>query len=76
MNLVDENPRIALLIKQVNSLPVDDEYKSLLLDAIKNYREQILERPEIPIDGGWNDLEALQQVTLGDRLEHCINLIP
>ncbi|NOS75514.1 MAG: hypothetical protein HOP36_13495 [Methyloglobulus sp.] len=76
MNLVDENPRIALLIKQVNSLPVDDEYKSLLLDAIKNYREQILERPEIPIDGGWNDLEALQQVTLGDMLERSINLIP
>jgi len=76
MNLVDENPRIALLIKQVNSLPVNDEYKSLLLDAIKNYREQILERPEIPIDGGWNDLEALQQVTLGDMLERSINLIP
>jgi len=75
MNLVDENPRIALLIKQVNSLPVDDEYKSLLLDAIKNYREQILERPENPIDG-WNDLEALQQLTLSDMLERSINLIP
>lgn len=34
---LDDHPRIALLIKQVNSLPVNDEYKSQLLDAIKNY---------------------------------------
>lgn len=76
MNRSDDHPRIVLLKKQVNALPVDELYKNQLLCSIEIYRCQILERPEKPINDGWNDLEALQQVTLGDVLERSLTLIP
>lgn len=73
---LDDHPRILRLRDQVNTLPIDDAYKNQLLSAIVTYRDQILERPKLPIDGGWDDLEALQKVTLGDAKGHCLNLIP
>jgi hypothetical protein len=66
---LDDHPHIVLLGSQVRSLPVPEGYKNHLLSSIDIYRDQLLERPEIPIDGGWDDFEALQQVTLGDMLE-------
>jgi tripartite-type tricarboxylate transporter receptor subunit TctC len=39
------------------------------LASIDTYRDQILARPHYAPDEGWDDLEALQQVTLGDRME-------
>ncbi|MEI6180756.1 MAG: hypothetical protein WCP31_08375 [Chloroflexales bacterium] len=60
-----EHPRLALLRSQVLCLPVDEQYRAALLASI----DQILARPHYAPDEGWDDLEALQQVTLGDRME-------
>ena len=67
--LPKEHPRIALLRWQVLDLPVDEDYRALLLKSIDTWREQILERPLYARDEGWDDLEALQQVTLGEMME-------
>lgn len=70
-----EHPRIALLRQQVLGLPVDEQYRAALLESIETYREQILARPHYAPDEGWDDLEALQQVTLGDRMEAALQEI-
>ena len=75
-----EHPRIAILRTVVHTLPVDedyraqllqslDTYRAQLLQSLDTYRAQILERPAYQPDQGWDDLEALQQVTLGDMME-------
>lgn len=66
---LDDHPRIVLLQTEVKGLPVDEEYKNELLRSIGLYRYQILERPENSANEGWDDLEALQQATLGDMNE-------
>ena len=48
---------------------MDEDYRALLLQSIDTLREQILERPLYARDEGWDDLEALQQVTLGEMME-------
>ena len=59
--------RLDRLRQQVIALPVPDDYRQALLHAIDRYANQILSRP---LDGeGWDELEALQQVTLGDIME-------
>lgn len=63
--LVD-HPRIVLLRNDVLSLPVNEEYKNLLLQSIELYRDHIIDRPVYAHDEGWDDLEAIQQVTLAD----------
>lgn len=47
---------------------VDEEYKKELLHSIELYRDQIFDRPEYAAGEGWDDLEALQQVTIEDSL--------
>ena len=69
---MQEHPRLALLRDQVLSLPVDAQYRSALLESIDTYRDQILARPFYVSCGEWNDLEALQQVTLGDAIERSL----
>lgn len=64
-----DHPRIVLLRNDVLSLPVDEGYKKLLLQSIVKYREHIINRPVYAPDEGWDDLEAIQQVTLGDMGE-------
>ncbi len=66
--LVD-HPRIVLLRNDVLSLPVNEEYKNLLLQSIELYRDHITNRPEYTHDVGWDDLEAIQQATLSDMGE-------
>ena len=70
------HPRIERLQQQVASLPVSAEYRHALYMSIERYADQIIER-QIPNDG-WDDLEALQQVTLGDmmeqQLQQCVPL--
>jgi hypothetical protein len=66
---LDDHPRIVLLRSEVHDLPVDEKYKKELLHSIELYRDQILGFPENTFDGGWDDLESLQQITLGDTLE-------
>lgn len=69
---LDDHPRIVLLRNDVLSLPVNEEYKKLLLQSIDLYRDHIIDRPEYAPDEGWDDLEAIQQVTLSDMGERCL----
>jgi hypothetical protein len=67
------HPRIAMLRLYVAGLPVDDDYRRWLYRSINLYADQIVERPEYAPEEGWDDLEALQQVTLGDMNEHHLH---
>jgi hypothetical protein len=60
------HPRLHELTYTVQRLPIGGFYRSALLRSIDRYADQIVERPQ---DEGWDDLEALQQVTLGDMME-------
>jgi hypothetical protein len=60
------HPRIVDLKRIVNRLPVDKEYRRWLRHSLWRYVDQIVARPEYPPEEGWDDLEALQQVALGD----------
>ena len=64
-----QHPRIVRLRQQVAALPVDQEYRGRLLHSIDLYAEHIVTRPEYAPEKGWDDLEALQQVTLSDWME-------
>jgi hypothetical protein len=66
---LDDDLRISILNDEVINLQVSTEYCFLLLSSINKYREQILARPVFQEAGLWDDLEALQQVTLGDTME-------
>jgi hypothetical protein len=70
-----EHPRIAILRTVVHTLPVDEDYRAQLLQSLDTYRDQILERPAYQPDQGWDDLEALQQVTLGDMMERNLQAL-
>lgn len=67
--------RIQALRLSVASLPVDDDYRRWLYRSINLYADQIVERPEYQHSEGWDDLEALQQVTLGDMNEHYLSQV-
>lgn len=69
---INDHPRLIKLRNDVYSLPVDSDYKRALLQSIETYGEDILKRPEYPTAEGWDDLEAIQQVTLGDSMEHLL----
>jgi hypothetical protein len=70
--ILRKHPRIASLRHQVARLPVDKHYRRWLYRSIHCYADQIIERPTYASDDGWDDLEALQQVTLGDMMEHAM----
>lgn len=69
------HPRIQALRLFAARLPVDDDYRRWLFRSINLYADQIVERPEYRQGEGWDDLEALQQVTLGDMNEHRLSQI-
>ncbi len=69
------HPRIQALRLFAARLPVDDDYRRWLFRSINLYADQIVERPEYRYGEGWDDLEALQQVTLGDMNEHHLSQI-
>jgi len=60
------HPRIVALTRIVNQLPVDKEYRRWLRHSLWKYADQIIARTEPPPNEGWDDLEDLQQVSLGD----------
>jgi hypothetical protein len=66
------HPRIAALRRSVNRLPVGDDYRCRLRHALYQYADQIVTRSHYKSEEGWDDLEALQQVTLGDWMEVSI----
>lgn len=60
------HPRIHALYRRIASLPVDEEYRRWLFRSLNRYADQIVERPTYHPEEGWDDLEAIQQVTLSD----------
>lgn len=67
------HPRIMQLRHDVAGLPVDDDFRRWLYRSLNLYADQIVARPVYLPDQGWDDLEALQQVTLGDMMETWLN---
>jgi hypothetical protein len=65
-NTLRHHPRIQALRVVIDQLPVDVMYRAALHRSLELYADQIIERQP---DEGWDDLEALQQVTLGDMME-------
>lgn len=63
------HPKLHALAYAVQRLPIGDLYRAALLRSIDRYADQIIERPQYKPEEGWDDLEALQQVTLGDMME-------
>lgn len=63
------HPRIYELRRIVARLPVDEEYRRWLCRSLNLYADQIVARPHYKPEEGWDDLEALQQATLADRVE-------
>jgi hypothetical protein len=70
--ILRKHPRIASLRRDVADLPIDEHYRRWLYRSIHCYADQIIERPTYAPDDGLDDLEALQQVTLGDMMEHAM----
>jgi hypothetical protein len=60
------HPRIQALRETVNRLPVDAMYRAALHRSLGRYADQFICRPHYRPEEGWDDLEALQQVALGD----------
>lgn len=60
------HPRIVALTRIVNQLPVEKEYRHWLRHSLWKYADQIIARTEPSPNEGWDDLEDLQQVSLGD----------
>lgn len=66
------HPRIYALRRSIQGMAVSSEYVSRLYAALYKYADQIVEHPCCAHAEGWNDLEALQQVTLGNWMEESI----
>lgn len=65
------HPRIAALRRSIGSMSVQSEYVTRLYAALYKYADQLIDRHYYP-EEGWDDFEALQQVTLGDWMEESI----
>lgn len=63
------HPRIVALRQQVTRLQVAHDYRCWLIRALNHYADQIVDRDP---HAGWDDLEALQQVALGDAMESSL----
>lgn len=63
------HPKICALRRDIDSLSVSSEYRRWLRYALWRYADQLIEREEPQSGEGWSNIEALQQVVLGDRLE-------
>ena len=63
------HPKLHALAYTVQRLPIGGFYRAALLRSIDRYADQLIARPACKPDEGWDDLEALQQVTPGDMME-------
>lgn len=66
------HPRIYALRQSIRSMAVSSEYVARLYQSLYKYADQIIERPHYRPEIGWDDLEALQQVTLSDWMEESL----
>jgi hypothetical protein len=67
-----QHPRIQALRRQIREMGVPSDYMSRLYHSLYKYADQIVEKPEYGPGEGWDDLEALQQVTLEDMTERWL----
>jgi hypothetical protein len=67
------HPKLHALTWAVQRLPIGGFYRAALLRSIDRYADQFIDRPNYAPEEGWDDLEALQQVTLGDMMEHQLH---
>ena len=74
-NPLRHHPRIQALRREVNGLPVDPLYRAALHRSLDRYADPIVSRPHHAPEAGWDDLEALQQVTLGDIMEEQLHAL-
>jgi hypothetical protein len=63
------HPKLHALTYTVQRLPIGGFYRAALLRSIDRYADQIIDRTDLRSEEAWDDLEALQQVTLGDMME-------
>ena len=68
------HPRIYALRQSIRGMAVQSEYVSRLYAALYRYADQLIAHPRYAPGEGWDDLEALQQVTLGDWMEESMML--
>ena len=66
------HPRIHALRQSIRDMAVPGEYVSRLYAALYKYADQFIDRRHYKPGEGWDDLEALQQVTLGDWMDESI----
>ena len=66
------HPRIRSLRRSIVGLPVSSDYRIRLYHCLYRYTDQFIARPVFAPSLGWDDLEALQQVTLGDWVEESL----
>ena len=66
------HPRIWALRRSILGMAVSSEYRARLYHCLYRYADQFIARPRYAIGAGWDDLEALQQVTLGDWGEESL----
>lgn len=69
------HPRIVALRRNIHGMAVQSEYVARLYAALYKYADQLIDRPHYRQEEGLDDLEALQQVTLGDWMEESIRRI-
>ena len=72
---MNQHPRLTALRDQLHSLPIDPQYGALLLQSIKKCGDQFVARPQYAPNEGWDDLEALQRVTLSDAMARSLQAI-
>jgi hypothetical protein len=70
-NPLRHHPRIHELRTIVRRWPVDPNYRAWLFRSLEKYADQLVTIGPDRKDGQWDDLEALQQVALGDMMECC-----
>ena len=66
------HPRIYALRQSIRGMAVSSEYVARLYAALYTYADQLIDRPRYASEEGWDDFEALQQVTLSDWHEQSI----
>ena len=67
-----EHPRITALRRQVLDLPLDELYRTALLQSVEYFRDDIVSR-RVPVGKkDMDDLEALQQAALAGMMERAL----
>ena len=68
------HPRIYALRQGIRGMAVQGEYVSRLYAALYKYADQFIDLLHYKPAGGWDDLEALQQVTLSDMMNLSLRI--